>query len=241
MQPKHPLHRRDRGAGRVIASRNLHGSLLTNNRGGKVRITAYLLIIALAAGCASPPPTIDRGEYQNYRYGFIVQLPREGWERTGAVPERFAAALVPEAPERLLLLLHNPGTGGLIAVRGGSLVLSYENALNLQERLSGYIESFLDQERRLIVRDGTGGRGSYAVEHCDASGLQWRERPARRPPAGIRHASRGYVYPLKGEACYVTFTVFSQPDTFDRNAEALDRMAATFSSGEVFTTRVYGR
>jgi len=184
---------------------------------------------------------IDRGEYQNYRYGFIVQLPGDGWERTGAVPERFAAALVPEAPERLLLLLHNPGTGGLIAVRGGSLLLSYENTLNLQERLTGYIEAFLDQDWLLIVRDGTEGRGAYAVGHCDASGLHWRERPASRSLAGIRHTSRGYVYPLKGEACYVTFTVFSEPDTFDHNAAVMQRMAGTFSSGEVFTERVYGR
>jgi len=206
-----------------------------------VRKTAIVLVMVLAAGCALLPPTIDRGEYQNYRYGFTVQLPGDGWERTGAVPGRFAAALVPEAPERLLLLLHNPKTGGLIAVRGGSLVLSYENTLNLQERLTGYLETFLDQDRRLIVRDVPEGRGSFAVERCDASGLQWRERPGSRPLSGIRHTSRGYVYPIKGEACYVTFTVLSEPDTFDHNAAVLQRMAGTFSSGEVFTERVYGR
>lgn len=206
-----------------------------------MRKTAILLSMVILAGCASPPPMIDRGEYQNYRYGFVVQLPGDGWERTGAVPAGFAAFLVPEAPERLLLLLHNPRTGGLIAVRGGSLLLSYENTLNLQERLTGYIEAFLDQDWRLIVRDGPESRGSFAVEHCDASGLQWRERPAGRPLAGIRHTSRGYVYPLKGEACYVTFTVFSGPETFDSNAAALHRLAGTFTSGEVFTTRVYGR
>lgn len=206
-----------------------------------MRKTAILLVMVLAAGCASLPPTIDRGEYQNYRYGFIVQLPGDGWERTGSVPGQFAATLVPEAPERLLLLLHNPKTGGLIAVRGGSLVLSYENTLNLQERLTGYIGAFLDQDRRLIVRDVPEGRGSFAVERCDASGLQWRERPGSRPLSGIRHTSRGYVYPVKGEACYVTFTVFSEPDTFDHNAAVMQRMAGTFSSGEVFTERVYGR
>ena len=206
-----------------------------------MRKTAILLVMVLAAGCASLPPTIDRGEYQNYRYGFIVQLPGDGWERTGSVQGQFAATLVPEAPERLLLLLHNPKTGGLIAVRGGSLVLSYENTLNLQERLTGYLETFLDQDRRLIVRDVPEGRGSFAVERCDASGLQWRERPGSRPLSGIRHTSRGYVYPVKGEACYVTLTVFSEPDTFDHNAAVMQRMAGTFSSGEVFTERVYGR
>ena len=67
-----------------------------------------LVIIALVGGCASLPPTIDQGEYQNYRYGFIVELPRDGWERTNAVPGPFAGHFVPEAPNRLLLLLHNP-------------------------------------------------------------------------------------------------------------------------------------
>ncbi|HOX00546.1 MAG TPA: hypothetical protein PK545_07965, partial [Deltaproteobacteria bacterium] len=128
-----------------------------------MRITAILLIIALAAGCASLPPTIDRGEYQNYRYGFIVELPRDGWEKTNAVPERFSGHFVPEAPDRLLLLLHNPQTGGLIALQGGTLVLSYENVLNLEERSGEFIQSFLDLEWFRISRDDPRVRGSYQI------------------------------------------------------------------------------
>jgi hypothetical protein len=50
----------------------------------------------------------------------------------------------------------------------------------------------------------------------------------------------GYYYPLNGDTCYVTFYLFSEPDTFDHNVKALHRMAETFSSGEVFTSRAYG-
>ena len=78
-------------------------------------------LLVLMTGCASLPPTIDQGEYQNYRYGFIVRLPADGWVMTKTVPESFSAYLVPEAPERVLLLLHNPQTRGLIAVRGGTM------------------------------------------------------------------------------------------------------------------------
>lgn len=202
-----------------------------------------IVIVALAvlmAGCASLPPTIDQGEYQNYLYGFVVRLPEEGWHMTKAVPEGFVAHLVPDAPERVLLLLHNPQTRGLIAVRGGTLFFSYENVLNLQERFTELIEPVLDLDWFRLVQAAPESRGSYYLDHCSASGLQWRERSGSRPLAGIRHTSMGsYYYPLNGEACYVTFYLFSEPDTFDGNVKVLYRMERTFTSGEVFTKRVY--
>jgi hypothetical protein len=208
--------------------------------GGNVRKIVIIAFAALMAGCASLPPTIDQGEYQSYRYGFIVRLPDNGWLMTKTVPESFAAYLVPEAPDRVLLLLHKSQTRGLIAVRGGTLYLSYENALTLQERLTELIEPFLDLDWTQLVRELPESRGSYRLGHWDASGLQWQERSESRPLAGIKHTSMGYYYPLNGETCYVTFYLFSEPDTFDDNVKALHRMAGTFSSGEVFTSRAYG-
>jgi len=205
-----------------------------------VRKIAIVAFAVLMAGCASLPPTIDQGEYQNYRYGFIVRLPDDGWAMTKTVPESFAAYLLPEAPERVLLLLHKPRTGGLIAVRGSAIMLSYENALTFQERITEFIEPFLEQDWRLIVRDDPESTGSYRLGHWNASGLQWQERAGSRPQAGIRHTSMGYYYPISGETCYVTFYLFSEPDTFDDNVKVLQRMAGTFSSGEVFTSREYG-
>jgi hypothetical protein len=191
-------------------------------------------------GCASLPPTIQQGEYQNYRYGFVFQLPDKGWTLTKSVPERFAAYLVPDASERTLLLLHNPQTKGLIAVQAGTLALSYENILTLQERLNEYVEPFLDVDWFLIVQGEAETRGSYQIYQCDASGLYWQEREGQRPVPGILHASRGRVYPLKEETCYATFYLFSEPETFDENMKVLYRVAGSFSSGEVFTTKIYG-
>jgi hypothetical protein len=208
--------------------------------GGNVRKIVIIAIAALIAGCASLPPTIDQGEYQNYRYGFIVRMPEDGWLMTKTVPESFADYFVPEVYERLELLLHNPQTKGLIAVRGGSLYLSYESALTMQERLTELIEPVLDLDWTRLVRSFPESRGSYRLGHWDASGLQWQERSGSRPLDGIRHTSMGYYYPLNGETCYVTFYLFSGPDTFDRNVKVLQRMAGTFSSGEVFTSRSYG-
>jgi len=205
-----------------------------------VRKIVIIAFAALMAGCASLQPTIDQGEYQNYRYGFIVRLPDDGWLMTKTVPESFAAYLVPEAPDRVLLLLHKSQTRGLIAVRGGALYLSYENALTLQERLTELIEPVLDLDWTGLVREFPVSRGSYRLGLWDASGLQWQERSGSRPLAGIKHASMGYYYPLLGETCYVTFYLFSDPDTFDDNVKVLQRMAGTFSSGEVFTSRAYG-
>lgn len=199
-----------------------------------------LAVAVLVAGCASLPPTIDRGEYQNYRYGFVVRLPEGGWLATKDVPEGFSAYLVPDLDERVVLLLYNPRSRGLIAVRARSLYLSYESMLTLQERLTVFVEGFLDQDWKLLVQDNAEKRGAYQVGHCDASGLSWQEKTAGMPPAGIRHASLGYVYPLKGESCTVTFYIFSEPDTFEGNLNVLYRMAGTFSSGEVFTTENFG-
>jgi hypothetical protein len=208
--------------------------------GGNVRKILIIAFAALMAGCASLPPTIDRGEYQDYRYGFVVRLPEEGWLVTKAVPGGFSDCLVPEAPQRVQLLLHNPQTRGLIAIRGGTLYLSYENALTLQERLTELIEPVLDLDWTRLVRNFPESRGSYRLGHWNASGLQWQERSGGRPLSGISHTSMGYYYPLHGESCYVTFYLFSEPDTFDDNVKVLQRMAGTFSSGEVFTSRSYG-
>ncbi len=208
--------------------------------GGNVRKHFLVVLFVLMTGCATLPPTIDQGEYQNYRYGFIVRLPDDGWIMTKTVPESFAAYLVPEVSEKVEMLLHNPQTRGLIAVRGGTLHLSYENALTLQERLTELIEPVLDLDWTRLVQTLPESRGSYRLGHGDASGLQWQERPGSRPLEGIKHTSLGFYYPLKGEACYVTFYLFSEPETFDENVKALQRMAGTFSSGEVFTSRQYG-
>jgi len=206
-----------------------------------VRKISLFLIVAFMAGCAALPPTIDRGEYQNYGYGFVVELPRDGWERTNVIPGPFTGYFSPEAPNRFLLLLHNPQTGGLIALQGGTLFLAYENVLTLEERLSELIQSFLDLEWFRVTGGDPRVRGSYRVYHCDASGLQWQEKEASRPMPGVLHAAWGRVYPLRGETIGVTLYVFSRPDSFEENRKTLNRMAATLSTGEVFTTRVYGR
>lgn len=206
-----------------------------------MRTISLIAIIAVAAGCASLPPTIDQGEYQNYRYGFVVQLPRDGWERVTSVPAEFSPYVLAEAPARLLLLLHNPRTGGLIAVQGGTMPLQYENVLTLQDRTTEFIQSFLDLQWFLITGGDPGVRGSYRITACDASGLQWQERDGSRPRAGILHAALGSVYPVKGETNAATFHVFSRTGTFEDNRKALYRMAETFSGGEVFTMRVYAR
>ncbi len=112
--------------------------------------------------------------------------------------------------------------------------------MTLEERLSELIQSFLDLEWFRVTGGDPRVRGSYRVYHCDASGLHWQEE-AGRPITGLRHAAWGRVYPLKGETIGVTLYVFSRPDTFEDNRKELDRMAATLSTGEVFTTRVYGR
>jgi hypothetical protein len=205
-----------------------------------VRTMVILACTALILGCASLPPTIRGVEYQNYRYGFIVQLPDKGWTLTKSVPEKFAAYLVPEAPERALLILQNPQTGGLIVVQAGTLTLSYESILTLQEGLTEFVEPFLDIDWILIVQDDAETRSSYQIYQCDASGFYWQERAGQRPLAGIAHASRGSVYPVKSETCYATFYLFSDPQTLDDNLRVLSRMAGSFQSGEVFTTKVYG-
>jgi hypothetical protein len=205
-----------------------------------VRTIIILACTALILGCASLPPTIRGSEYQNYRYGFIVQLPDKGWTLTNSVPEKFAAYLVPKAPERALLLLQNPQTGGLIVVQAGTLSLSYENILTLQERLTEFIEPWLDLDWILMVQNNPEFRSSYQIYQCDAAGLYWQERAGQRQLAGIVHASRGSVYPLKGETCYATFYLFSDQETLDDNLRVLYRMVGSFSSGEVFTTNVYG-
>ena len=204
-----------------------------------MRKIAILVCTALMLGCASLPPTIYKGEYQNYRYGFIMKLPDNGWTLVKSVPDRFANYLDPGAPERTLLMLHNPQTRGLIAVQGGTLALSYEVILTLQERLTLYVEPFLDLDWFLLVKGDAETRGSYQIYRCDASGLYWQERAGSRPMPGILHATRGMVYPLKGETCAVTFYLFSEPETFDENMKMLYRLAGSFSNGEVFTSRAY--
>ena len=63
-----------------------------------MRTISLLVIVVFAAGCASLPPTIDQGEYQNYQYGFVVQLPRDGWERVTSVPAEFSPYVLPRRP-----------------------------------------------------------------------------------------------------------------------------------------------
>jgi hypothetical protein len=209
--------------------------------GGNVRKTVVMTLAVLMLGCASLRPTIDQGEYQNYRYGFIVRLPEQGWDLAKSIPVQYAADFTSEAGERTMLLLYNQKTRGLIAVQAGTLFLSYERILTFQERLTEFVEPFLDVDWLLLVKGDPEVRGNYHIYQCDSSGLRWQEKEGKRKIYGIRHTSTGAVYPLKGETCSVTFYLFSDPETFDENVVALNRMARSFSSGEVFTMRAYSR
>ena len=90
--------------------------------------TVVFVLTFLLMGCATyPPPKIENGYYQNYRYGFALDLPGSDWVLMEKPPPELTAAIPGEMRKNLTLSLFNKETIGAI------IVLTDKNQLSPHE------------------------------------------------------------------------------------------------------------
>ena len=78
-------------------------------------VLAVFLMLVLA--CATyPPPKIEKGCYQNYEYGFMLDLPGSDWELLEGTRRHLRKGLPLEIRRNFLLLAYNKETLFLIKV-----------------------------------------------------------------------------------------------------------------------------
>ena len=88
------------------------------------RLALALLVVFVWACVTYPPPKIENGYYQNYRYGFVLDLPGSDWVVMEKPPPELTAAAPREMRKNLLLALINKETNGLIFVLSDKTQLS---------------------------------------------------------------------------------------------------------------------
>jgi hypothetical protein len=88
------------------------------------RLALALLVVLVWACVTYPPPKIENGYYQNYRYGFVLDLPGSDWVVMEKPPPELTAAAPREMRKNLLLALINKETNGLIFVLSDKTQLS---------------------------------------------------------------------------------------------------------------------
>jgi hypothetical protein len=78
---------------------------------------ALALLIVLVAGCVTyPPPKIEDGRYQNYKYGFVLELPGSDWVLMEKPPPQLTGVTPREMRKQIMLALFNKEISAAIIV-----------------------------------------------------------------------------------------------------------------------------
>jgi len=86
-------------------------------RSHPMRRLALALLIVLVAGCVTyPPPKIENGRYQNYKYGFVLDLPGSDWVLMEKPPPQLTGVTPREMRKQIMLALFNKEISAAIIV-----------------------------------------------------------------------------------------------------------------------------
>jgi hypothetical protein len=201
------------------------------------RLVIFFFFISLA-GCATLPPAVEDGQYHNYRLGFVVNLPGADWQTLNQIPEPFAGYFKENASPKVLLILFNQKTKGLLLVTGVYAFVPYEYGTSLLDVTTEPLKIMIDRERTALFK-GPFLEDSVYYTYCDASGLYWKEK-GQMELAGVKRYSSGFVYPLGSETCFITFHVLSALSSYEGNHLIYQKFLKSFNRGEVLTTKNYG-
>ncbi|MGD8434126.1 MAG: hypothetical protein PVI73_08410, partial [Syntrophobacterales bacterium] len=188
--------------------------------------------IVLVSACVTyPPPKMEGNRYQNYRHGFVIELPGEPWVVTDKPPARFESSMGASGYHRnraRKLLLTNNQTNALIAVHCWRSTDEFKRHI-----LSEAMSMILEMQKKEALKSEAVTRFDYNVYFKGLDALAWTvnmdfETPIQR----IQLISKNNAYPIGDDTHVIEITLFSDRLTFDENYGVFDKMYKSFEWGE---------
>lgn len=210
------------------------------------KIIIIIMLLFFLSGCATFPPTkITDNHYQNYRYGFVLDMPGGEWKVSKTVPQWFPKDQINGEPE---LLLFNNTVNGILAIFCGKSMIQIFPKEGDSIYKQRFRASMRDRGRKNIeaqikkLEDANKNNPSvtsYSYEEINPysdTEIAWLSKMETENEffkAGNK--SKIYIYPLKSDTVGVTITIDYLLANQEEALRIWDKLIESFKHGDEFT------
>jgi hypothetical protein len=198
-----------------------------------MRRLALAALLVLVSACATyPPPKIEGNRYQNYRYGFTLELPGEPWKQTEKLPAWFESWMhsADLSTSTIKLALFNNQTNAFIVVNCWK---DPQNIYRISD--SGAYRAFeylLELEKEESLKSDRISRFEYDVGPWTPR-LHWTvEMDTETEVQKTSVIRKGNNYPIHDDTHFIEIMLWSNQLTFIENKRVFYNFYESFEWGE---------
>jgi hypothetical protein len=199
------------------------------------RYLITLTVLCLLLGCATyPPPKIEGNKYQNYRHGFVLELPGEPWKPTDKPPDWFKSWLISAdyPTSNIQLILFNNQTNAFIMV---SCSKSWFDIITLDhDALRKHFQKELERRKKESLKLDQVTHYDYEV-YSGNYPLYSIEMDIETEVQKIRITSKVNMYPIGDDTHFLAIGLWSDQLTFNENREVFDKLYKSFEWDPLLT------
>ena len=211
----------------------------------KRSVTLVFVSFFILSCATAPSPKIEGNYYQNYQYGFALEMPGGAWKLTKKMPSQFKQTFSEQgvSSSKINLMLFNNETQAFITVycdkRRISGDLSSVPRSQYLDTLRQEIDQEIEKERKVIPNGDRITSFTYNA-WFDNSDVRWT---LNLDYADIMVKSQtigqGVMYQLGTRIFIVQVTLTSNILTYEQNLETFNQMWASLRYGEEYTAEGY--
>lgn len=209
------------------------------------KIIVITFLIALLSGCATfPPPKISDNHYQNYKYGFTLDMPGGEWKVSKTVPKWFQK-VIKASPE---LLLFNNTIGGALAIICNKSTIEIFPKEDDSPFWQAYRASLRDSARKEIqeqIKKGEDAKKTNpsvtlftheARNLYSSPEMTWFFRiETDNEMLKMGFMSRSYIYPLENATSYVDIWIGYLRANQEEVFRTLYKLIESFKYGDEYS------
>ena len=196
----------------------------------------WVVVVLLVSACATyPPPKIEGNRYQNYRHGFVLELPGEPWKPTEKLPAWFESWMLASGnpTSTIQLVLFNNQTNAFIVVNCWKRPPPIERVW-ASLAYEGF-EMVLEKEKEESLKSDRITRFEYELSR-EFPRFHWSvEVDSETEVQKSSVIRKGNNYPIHDDTHYFEIMLWSNQLTFNENLEIFDKMYKSFEWSEDLT------
>lgn len=203
----------------------------------KRSVTLIFISFFLLSCATTPPPRIEDNYYQNYQYGFAIELPGGDWKPTKKMPAQFRQAFVAQgaSPTNITLVLFNNETQATIMVYYEKRKTSGDLSTASRSQLVNALKKEFEKKRGKILKNDKITSFKYNV-WLDNSEVRWTlDLEVADQMMKAQAIAQAFLYQLGANICVAQVMLVSNVLTYEQDLETFNQMWASHRYGAEYT------
>lgn len=209
------------------------------------RIIITVFLIAIISGCATIPTSkISDNHYQNYQYGFALDMPGGEWKVSKTMPEWFREA-ISEKPD--LLLFNNAISGVLAIICNKSMIQIFPkdgDSIYKKEFRASMRDSHRKNMEAQIKKIEAANKNNPAVtsftyearNFYSSTEMAWLSKTETEDEMlKMGNVTKIYIYPLENDTVYVTIIIGYLRANQEEALRTWDKLIESFKHGDEYS------